>query len=215
VRDALDHSGLERASICGVSYGGLIASAFAAQHPARVTSLVLVSALPPSWQPDRRASYYVQHPWRRTPAFCIAAFGIYREIATAIDDPWRARATAVRIGLNVLGHMLHPGRTARRVRLFDGIRLEADLARVHVPVLLVTGEDTLDGAVPPHLTREYRGIWPHALAVTLARTGHLGLITRPDEFAALVANFIVEPDAQSEPRRPARESNSYNHAPIH
>ena len=49
---ALDSAGLERAAICGVSFGGLIAAAFAARYPERVTSLVLVSALPPSWKLD-------------------------------------------------------------------------------------------------------------------------------------------------------------------
>jgi 3-oxoadipate enol-lactonase len=76
--------------------------------------------------------------------------------------------------------------------LVDDVRIEADLARVQVPVLLVTGEDALDGAVPPRLTREYLGIWPHARSETLARTGHLGLITRPAAFAALVSGFAAE-----------------------
>src|SRR4029077_17444657 len=41
-RAQLDEARLDRASICGVSYGGLIAAAFAARYPARVSSLVLV-----------------------------------------------------------------------------------------------------------------------------------------------------------------------------
>jgi pimeloyl-ACP methyl ester carboxylesterase len=192
VGEALDASGLQRAAICGVSYGGLIASAFAVRHPDRVTSLILVSALPPSWRPDSRVAFYTRRPWLRLPAFCVASLGIYREIAAAVDPPWRARTAAVRIGLNVLRHMLHPSRTARRVQLVDGVRIEADLARVQVPVLLVTGEDALDGAVPPRLTREYLGIWPHARSETLARTGHLGLVTRPAAFAALVSEFVAE-----------------------
>jgi pimeloyl-ACP methyl ester carboxylesterase len=192
VGEALDASGLERAAICGVSYGGLIAAAFAVRYPDRVTSLILVSALPPSWRPDSRVAFYTRRPWLRLPAFCVASLGIYREIAAAVDPPWRARAAAVRIGLNALRHMLHPGRTARRVQLVDDVRIEADLARVQVPVLLVTGEDALDGAVPPRLTREYLGIWPHARSETLARTGHLGLITRPAAFAALVSGFAAE-----------------------
>ena len=61
VRDALDRCGLGAATICGISYGGLIAAAFAARYPARTASLVLVSALPPSWSPDRRAQMYLRH----------------------------------------------------------------------------------------------------------------------------------------------------------
>ena len=33
VRDALDAAGIDAAAICGVSYGGLIAAAFAARYP--------------------------------------------------------------------------------------------------------------------------------------------------------------------------------------
>ena len=32
-------------------------------------------------------------------------------------------------------------------------------------------------------------MWPHAERMTIAHTGHLGLITRPGEFANAVAGF--------------------------
>jgi pimeloyl-ACP methyl ester carboxylesterase len=47
----------------------------------------------------------------------------------------------------------------------------------------------LDRVVPIDKTREYLRLWPHAELVTILRTGHLGLITRPDEFARLVVGF--------------------------
>jgi hypothetical protein len=34
-------------------------------------------------------------------------------------------------------------------------------------------------------------LWPHAERATIAHTGHLGLITRPDAFAAAVAPFVA------------------------
>ena len=88
--------------------------------------------------------------------------------------------------------MFHPGRMARRVHLLSSVRIEADLARVQVPTLLVTGEDDLDRVVPPRITRQFLELWPHARAATIARTGHLGLITRPAEFAAVVSTFAAE-----------------------
>jgi pimeloyl-ACP methyl ester carboxylesterase len=57
---------------------------------------------------------------------------------------------------------------------------------------MVTGEEALERVVPPRLTRQYAEIWPHARVETLARTGHLGMITRPREFAALVSGFVSE-----------------------
>jgi pimeloyl-ACP methyl ester carboxylesterase len=193
VRDALDAAGLDRAAICGVSFGALIAAAFAAVHPRRVSSLVLVSALPPSWRPDARTSFYLRHPWLMTPLFCLGSLRFYPEIAAANDTWWGGIAAAGGAGTTVLLHMFHPGRMARRVHLLSSVHgIEAELARVKVPTMIVTGEETLEGVVPPRLTREYAAIWPHARVETLARTGHLGIITRPREFAALVSRFVSE-----------------------
>ncbi len=44
IRDAMDQAAVGTAVICGVSYGGLPAAAFAARYPDRVHSVVLVSA---------------------------------------------------------------------------------------------------------------------------------------------------------------------------
>src|SRR5918992_3948588 len=83
VREALDTAGIREATICGVSYGGLIAAAFAARYPERAESLVLVSALPPTWTPDSRVRFYVRAPRLLTPLFMVTSLRMYREIASA------------------------------------------------------------------------------------------------------------------------------------
>jgi pimeloyl-ACP methyl ester carboxylesterase len=197
VRKALDQCGIREAAICGVSYGGLIAALFAARYPQRVTSLVLVSALPPSWKPDGRVSFYLRYPWLLSPLFCLGAVRLYREIAAAQDTWWRGLTSACGAGTIALRHMFHPGRMARRVHLLSSVlatdqtgrRIEAELSHVKVPTMIVTGEESLERVVPPRITREYLAIWPHARVETLARTGHLGILTRPEEFAVLVSTF--------------------------
>jgi pimeloyl-ACP methyl ester carboxylesterase len=191
VRNALEQSGIDKAAICGVSYGGLIAGAFAARFPGRATSLILVSALPPSWRPDARVSFFLRAPWLLSPLFCLASVRLYREFATARDTGLSGVTSACGAGVNVLRHMFHPGRMARRVHLLSSVfGIEAELGRVKVPTLIVTGEESLERVVSPRITREYLAIWPQARVETLARTGHLGMITRPDEFAALVTAFV-------------------------
>jgi len=197
VRKALDQCGVRQAAICGVSYGGLIAALFAVRYPQRVTSLILVSALPPSWKPDARVSFYLRYPWLLSPLFCLGAVRLYREIATAQDTWWRGVRSACGAGTNALRHMFHPGRMARRVHLLGSVlaphdterRIEAELAHVKVPTMIVIGEESLERVVPPRITREYLAIWPHARVETLARTGHLGILTRSEEFAGLVSTF--------------------------
>jgi pimeloyl-ACP methyl ester carboxylesterase len=96
---------------------------------------------------------------------------------------------ALRHALNVVAHMMSPGRMARRVRLLQSAQLNGNLADLHVPTLVITGEPRLDNVVPVHLTEEYLRLWPHAERVTMARTGHIGLITRPEAFVEAVAPF--------------------------
>jgi cis-3-alkyl-4-acyloxetan-2-one decarboxylase len=190
IRDAMDNAGLPEATICGVSYGGLIAAAFAARHPKRTSSLVLVSALPPTWTPDERVSFYLRAPRLLTPLFLIGALRMYREIAAATPGLLAGIVATIRHGWTAVTHMFSPVRMARRVTFLRDLSLREELGRVRVPTLIVTGEPELDRVVPVARTSEYLRLWPHAQHVVLAHTGHLGLITRPDEFARVVTSFV-------------------------
>lgn len=210
VHEALDAAGVQSAATCGVSYGGLIAAAYAARHPERVSSLVLVSALPPSWAPDRRVRFYLKAPRLLTPLFLIASMRMYKEIAAASQGfPSGARA-AMTHAARVLTHMFSPSRMARRVHLLEDAGIP-DLSAVHVPTLVVTGDTGLDRVVPVEATHEYARIWPHARVVTIERTGHLGSITRPGEFARIVVPFVESAAPQTRqagPLRPAERTDS-------
>ena len=197
VREALDAAGVREAAICGVSYGGLIAAAFAARHPDRTSSVVLVSPLPPSWKPDARVRFYLHAPRLLTPLFMLASLRMYREIAAASAGLARGFVATIRVGWRCLTHMFSPGRMARRVHLLEPLDLRAELARAAAlvtassttPALIITGEPTLDRVVPVSTTREYLELWPQANVATISRSGHLGLMTRPEEFARLVVPF--------------------------
>src|SRR3990172_5611573 len=117
VRAALDAAGIGAAAICGVSYGGLIAAAFAARYPERAASLVLVSAPPPSWKPDRRVRFYMHAPRLLTPVFLLASLRMYPEIAAANGGSLRGLAAGLAHAWRVLTHMFSPRRMARRAGL--------------------------------------------------------------------------------------------------
>jgi pimeloyl-ACP methyl ester carboxylesterase len=190
VEEAMDRAGLASAVVAGVSYGGLVATAFAARHPERVAGLVLVSAIPPGWTPNARIRFYTRAPLLLSPLFVIGSLRMYKEIAAASSGVLPGMATAIRHGLNVLIHMLSPTRMARRVGLVESLQLDHELAALHIPTLVVTGDAALDNVVPVRLTEEYTRMWPHAERVTISRTGHIGLVTRPDAFAAAVGPFV-------------------------
>ncbi len=199
VREALDAAGLPRAAICGVSYGGAIAAAFASRYPHRTSSLILVSALPPGWQPDRRVRFFLRAPRLLTPLFLVGSVRLYREIAAATSG--RAVPAALRHAARALTHIFSPQRMARRVRLLAAVDLSADLSRVEVPTLIVTGEPGLDRVVPVADSLIYARIWPHARVETLARSGHLGFLTRAEAFAQLIVPFAESAVSADQRRR--------------
>src|SRR5690242_10134276 len=153
VSQALDSAGVKRAIVCGVSYGGLVAAAFARRHPERVEGLALVSAIPPSWRPDARAKFFMRSPRLLLPLFLLGSLRLYPEIAAAYDGWWQGVWAAVRQGVRSITHFPAPGRMARRASIVEDAHLE-DLAAVHVPVLVVTGQPGLDRVVPTQLTGE-------------------------------------------------------------
>jgi pimeloyl-ACP methyl ester carboxylesterase len=203
VAQALDARGLERAVICGVSYGGLVAAAFARRYPERVAGLALVSAIPPSWRPDARAAFFMRSPNLLLPLFLLGSLRLYPEIAAAYDGLLRGVWAAVRQGARALAHFPAPSRMARRAAIVGEAKVDG-LASMQVPVLVVTGESGLDRVVPAALTAEYTRIWPHATAATLARTGHLGLVTRPDEWASIIERFATGLGGSLETRKRLR-----------
>ena len=188
VADVLDATGVRTATICGVSYGGLIAAAFAARHPDKVSALVLASAIPPSWKPDPRAEFLMRSPRLLSPLFCIGSLRMCPEIFAA-RGMLPGAAFAAQHAATVLANMFSPRLMARRARMVASLDVERQLGHVKCPTLVVTGEPALDRVVPVALTRDYHRIWPHATEAVLQRTGHLGLITRAEEFARLIASF--------------------------
>lgn len=196
---ALDAAGLGRAVVCGVSYGGLVAAVFAARRPERVTALVLASALPPDWRPDRRARAFLRTPRLLLPAFLISSVRLYPEIAAASNGVVQSVRIAGRHALNVLTHMLSPSRMARRVRLLEGLDLAREVRGITCPVLVLTGEPSLDRVMPVALTRGYLRLVPQARHAVIERTGHLGVVTRPERFAELVGDFAIAEAARQAP----------------
>ena len=201
VNRALEIAGVERAAICGVSYGGLIAAAFAARHPDRSESLVLVSSLPPTWTPNQRVKFYLRAPRLLTPVFLLASLRMYGEIAAAYGGTIQGVPAGIRHAWRVLTHMFSPSRMARRVELLGSVNLRQACAGLTLPTLILTGEPELDRVVPVGSTREFAALAPSARLEVIPRTGHLGLITRPELFASLVSGFAEQAANAAERRR--------------
>ena len=187
---ALDRAGIERAVIAGVSYGGLIAAEFAARRRERVTALVLASALHASWEPDLRQRRYLDAPLLMSPMFVATAPGRMRpELKASLPSmAERIRFTAEH-GARVVMAPTSPSRMARRI-VWAKSHHFADPRQVTAPALVVTGEPDLDRVVPVDVSRRYLDDLEKAEHVVLKRTGHIGLVTRPEAFAGVLERFV-------------------------
>jgi pimeloyl-ACP methyl ester carboxylesterase len=194
VAAVLDEKKIDRAVVCGMSFGGLVALRFAATHPERTLSLVLASTPPPVWHLRRRHEIYARAPWIFGPLFLIETpLRLRGEMATTFPSRkarWRFALRQLRTFLRAPVSLRAMG---ERARLLSPLDLSADCARIAAPTLVVTGEQHLDHVVPATGASEYVRLIPGAREVVLERTGHLGAMTRPDRFAALVRDFVERP----------------------
>lgn len=190
VRGALDQAGVDQAVICGISFGGLVALRFAASYPERTRGLVLASTPGPGWHLRRRHDLYARIPYVLGPLFLAESpWRLRREMAAAFPDAairWQFAASQLR---TLARAPLSLGRMAYRARMISTLDTISDCARIASPTLIVTGEPALDHVVEVAGSTGYLSLIQGARGVVLERTGHLGSITRPDAFAAIVRDF--------------------------
>ncbi len=190
IERCLDQSRLDRALVCGVSFGALPALRFAATRPERTTALILVSAPGPRFHLLPRHRQYARHPRVCGPLFLIESprrlAPELRRTFPGADARWRFRLQQLNALLQTPPSLT---RMAGRALAIDDYDRGGDAARVTRPTLIVHGERALDLVVNVDGTLEYVPLLRHVQTAGISDTGHLGSITRPEEFAAIVDRF--------------------------
>jgi 2-hydroxymuconate-semialdehyde hydrolase/2-hydroxy-6-oxo-octa-2,4-dienoate hydrolase len=177
-----------------VSFGGVIAVRYAATRPERVSRLVLVSSPGPGWRLDPQTAAHVRRPLLRFPLFAARAVRRLAPETTAALPTWTNRgAFALQHSFRTLRSPTRPTLMAAWVREWQATDITADARRVVALTLVITGEPDLDRVVPVASSLEYLQLIGGARHQVLERTGHLGLLLRPDEFAAMVTEFLACP----------------------
>ena len=187
----LDTGGQEKVVLVGISFGGLIAAWYAAHRPDRVSALILVAAPSPHWQIDDQSARYARRPRLSLPLFALRAVGrLAPELAAAMPG-WGAR---LRFGAGYAARAVRypasPRQMANIVHEWRRTNLTEINGRVTAPTLVITGEENLDRVVPVASTLEYLSLIPGAVHARLPHTGHIGCLSKPAEFAALVSDFL-------------------------
>ena len=186
----MDAAGVNKAIVCGLSFGGLVALNVAARFPERVESLILTSTPGPGFHLRRRHEIYARLPWLFGPVFLVETpFRAGPELRRAIQDNRQRRAlilSMIRTGLHA---RLSPARMAARATVIGGYDIKAACERVAAPTLVVTGEAGLDFVVHTDTSRQFTTLIKGSTHVVLENTGHQGTLTRPDAFVEIVRRF--------------------------
>ena len=205
----LAEKGLQRAVICGISFGGLAAIRFAALHPDRTEALVLASTPGPGWHLKRRHALYLRAPWLFGMLFLAEVpWRLNAELVAAMPDRTMRKRFMRAQSRTLVTARPSFARMAARARIIQTLDLTGDCARITAPTLVVTGERRLDHVVDADGARSTRASSPARGPPSIEQTGHLGSITRPDAFAALVRDFI-----ESVQRSPAGQRTSRDTSP--
>ena len=189
--DVMSAAQVPRAAVVGISFGGFVATHFAAQHPDRMSALVLASAPGPGWAPNARQARWLSRPWLSTPVFVASSpFRVWPEVRAAFGGLAPSLAFLASQGLRAATAPAIPSLMSARIRDARALDPAADCARITVPTLVITGEEDLDRVVPVETTRRYASMIRGARYEVMKDTGHLGVLTQPERFAQLVGDFV-------------------------
>lgn len=179
---AMDALGIDRAHVCGLSLGGVIAIAMHAAAPERCASLII-------------ADSFAVHPDGQ---------GIHdRAVAASRAMTMRELAEA-RTGL-LLGSAATPELRNEAVEKMAAIDPQAfrigsaavwladqrdRAAGIEVPTLIIVGEE--DGITPPALSEKLHCLIPGSQLTRIAASGHLTNSEQPEVFNAAVEVFLSQ-----------------------
>jgi proline iminopeptidase len=194
--DALrEQWGLERLTICGYSWGGLLAMLYAVTHPARVERLALVSPAP-AWR-EARQRFEETFARRNLDPALQAERARLRESGLRESDPEAYQRRLFE--LSVMPYFVDPskvreltpfrvvGRTQQEVWSSLGdYDLRPELERLHVPALVLHGrEDVIPYEAAETAARLLRAEWH-----LLSPCGHCPHVEQPEAFARAVGGFL-------------------------
>lgn len=181
--ELLDALGLDRVTVVGHSFGGMVAAELAANTPRRVDRLVLIAPIG-LWLDDHPIPDIAAVPPTDLPALVLAdPTGPLAEfLVVPADDPQAQFEAAMRMA-SVL-HFIWP---------IPDKGLDRRIHRVAAPTLLVWGSE--DRLVHPAYGEAFAARLRDARLVTVPGAGHLPQLENPEPVAEAVRGFLDDDGA--------------------
>ncbi|MBI5509206.1 MAG: alpha/beta fold hydrolase [Deltaproteobacteria bacterium] len=181
----LDHLGVNKVVVCGLSMGGYGALAFWRRHRHRIGGLVLASTRAVADTDDARAG-------RETFARQALEHGIdwvLTEVQARLQRPVPIPAVATEIERIVRGNTVAGIAAAQR-----GMAARADssalLAEIDCPALVIAADD--DSYIAPEIPVQMAAQIKRAKVVRIAGAGHLSNLEQPLVFNEALSAFLTE-----------------------
>ncbi len=179
----LDHAGVDRAQVCGISMGGVVAQEFAIRHPSRLQALVLADTNPghgrlSEQERQRRlnlrladASDPLATARKRVPEFFSS------RVAPEILE----EAIAIMAEFHPAGYALG----ARALAYSDEC---SELPRIKAPTLVIWGKDD---SICSREESEYLAASIPDAQLEILPTGHMSNMEDPGAFNAVLRKFLL------------------------
>lgn len=177
VAGLLEHLGLDRVVLGGISMGGYVAFAFLRRHRERLAGLVLADTRPGPDTPEvleRRTAQQRQ----------VREVGTAEVIETMLEGLLSEHTRERRPEVVSASRRLMDNPPAGFIGALEAMKRRpdstAELATIDVPSLVIAGE--ADRPSPPDVAREMAAAIPGSALAILPRAGHLSNLEAPEEF---------------------------------
>ena len=178
----LDVLGVREAAVVGCSIGGMIAQGLAVKRMDQVRAMVLSNTA---------AKIGTADIWADRIA-AVEAGGI-EALADATMERWFSAAFRVTPELAAWRNMLIRQPKSGYIgcsAAISGTDFYSTTASLALPTLAIAGSE--DGSTPPDLVRETAGLIKGARFELIRGAGHLPMVEKPAEYAALLTGFLKE-----------------------